>query len=971
MNKRRWIFASVVLAVLALSVAAWIGYRPLVERLGREAIAQLQTEMGAKLGATVEVKDVGIRWDWGFPILVLGPTSIIENETKKESVHWESSELVLDLVATIRAKHAKLSGVRIHGLKLALKESKPGTWGVVGIAPPSSTEKFDWEKWARDTAGQDANQIWGFELEGAELTAIPFKGEKGELKIGQARIAVEPKATEVVFQSELKVKHLRFPALWDNSYEDLAWVIQGRVDEKAWMVEEAQGNLGPIEAKLTGNYERREGGWALALDFQKGLTTQDMFEHFPKDVLSKNAESYLREALLAGRFEHLKVNLEQKKKFRFKLSSDFAQTRMHYLKDWPELEESSGHVVLDEKHLKVDLAQGFVRESSVQGRVSAEDWMSEQGSWNFGLQVDGEPADVESFMKEGPFHEKTGVFTQWLHAETPVPMKIEANVEGKSTRGRIEIGASDWKLEKYPEFSPKQSQALVEFDPKSFVISGIKGVVDQESFEAEAKYVQGSWAWSAKSQLKSERVAGFLSGLAVDALIVGKFPIVAKGTLKEGFTIEVDTTFKGLEISLPPPLNKERTTAQSFSLKVSGDKAQEGYRWAEMEGKWNDETAVQSLRWKAKRSDRSAKFELQGKIGELVVEQWQAAWREWGKRRAPAVATEEGLNWDTKGRLEIAQALWRDIAFASPSLQWSVGLQDGRVEWSAPELALTATWKKPMRENELNLHASRMKFPKMPGKSTWAEEEGIASEPWNLEEWPSTNLNFSSILVGERNYGNLRGRIIQTGEAIEISSMELQGGEIRAKVLEGKSDYKRSKLSKLELEIQASDTLLPMSFKKLESAQLQRTKLRFKGAWPGGPDAFGFGALSGSLTGSVGFGILRGVNSTGARLVNALSFSQGDMRQKILRFRRAYIDFHFDGGTITTEQTKALFGSVFARLKGKIIVPEERLSLQIQRVPGVEDVPDPEFEPFYPDPEHLLSSSSRIEGKWDDPSIGL
>ena len=859
----------------------------------------------------------------------------------------------VDWIRSLWTQELRVSKVATQDMTLQLHETSEG-WKVGSVLFPSDSEASDvFSIAARFELGVNALSIsWkGLKGKKGSLQLKQLEGRGGwsqregfhlkrfsarELQLEQPELWSQIRRVPLVkgtFESNPSKKVLRseVEAFWDDASH--ASILFEKID-KQWQlkVKDLSGDLSNLK------------GW------------------IPDQRLSMGARVWLKDALKKGIIDQGEIALESNGDYEVRVAIRKGEVLFH--EKWPGLNFDAAKVEIFKNALNVE-SQGLeYLGADIQSlRASIED-LSQSRELEIALHLRGIASELEAGLSNSPLKKISEILNEnkvkegVLKSECVAKIPLQQEKDGVEVQGSIEI----------PQLTPKGVPYKVQDLKAEFRYTDV-----ESAFQVEEARVLGG-VWKGDLNIQSGKTTGLFEGEIqisdwgkvhqVEGLEGKAKSAVRVHTENEQVTWTLSAKSKNLKAKLPEPLLFDNPV--EFQVEVHSDLSGKTFGKAEF--------LKQKFSWEQERSSWS----VIGNLKEVSFE----GWRDFLKNRTELDSKENMEEFSLSADLAVGKV------FNVPYVKELNGV---KILWNGS----LDTFDSNIQSNEMRGTFKRLSpyewdivadtFEISDSDSSEGESSGLP-----LEEWP-----FGKIQVGELKYSGKSYRsfkLLSAWDALKaeyrVSELEFDRGDFKLK-LEPSRVSKSKESEQVVSELAGVLDLKGFEYtfqevKALEKVLIDSGRIRFQVMNPSVPWKLNFKEMRGIVSLAASSGKLMGIRNFATRAINFLSFSRQDTLTKQIQFSKMTFFTRLKNSVWIVDSLRALFGSVYLRIAGTILLDDFTLDLKARVTPKISDLLDFQYDPPIPtesaaveilkeqrDPSNWLTHQYRIEGTLMNPDVGL
>lgn len=667
--------------------------------------------------------------------------------------------------------------------------------------------------------------------------------------------------------------------------------------------------------------------WLLAA-IRGGSVEQGYFEY--QGALSKDAEAAARSLSL-----YFKVK----------------DAELAFQPGWPVLREGRGEVLIENRGVRVRLAEARMLDSQVHD-VSAEIPHGHGGQpprLAIEGQVDGHLRDALSLMQVAPIG--TGeLFAGW-RGDGPLSGTLQLDIP--LAKGERPAVVADFASREASLFIP-QADLQLEALRGEFRYDSEQGF-SSKAFNARAlgSSVQGTAVALGAAGEPSSRIEASAVVPLKQLLNWRKIeqPLPASGTLplrmklflsRAENHLQVDSSLLGTELALPAPFGKTADERRDTTLRMTlgGERQQFTVRHGALaalsfvapSGSWSQGSGELVLGGAAANLRSAPGLSVRGRLSRFDLGEWQALLQDYGERST----NEAGASLVRQVKLDIGSfdGFGTRIENLGVDLRrlpagWSLGLDSATVAGSV-ELPDASGEPILLKLSRLRLPAAAAGDTQSPPRDALA-----AVDP---KELPAMNVAVAEVLRGDELLGAGSFTMRPNAEGVGFSDVDLN---LKSLKIRGDGGWSASgSWYKGRLEgANVADVLLAWGF--APSTSSQDFRLDVDGSWPGSPAFFALNRLSGTLDARLRKGQLREVDggAQALRVFGLLNFDSigrrlrldfSDLFSKGLSYDRIKAELQATDGVYVTSQPLTVTGpSSNLELNGRLDLVNDQIDAKL------------------------------------------
>ncbi len=633
---------------------------------------------------------------------------------------------------------------------------------------------------------------------------------------------------------------------------------------------------------------------------------------------------------------------------------DVQAAELEYQPGWPALTDAVGEVLIEDSGVRINIEQGKILNSVITSAYAEiEHKKGQPPVLQLQAELQSSIADGLHILQKTPLAKATSNFSTWNgQGALPISLSLAVPLQAEHTPDiNLQLHAHDVELN-MPEIDVELRQLRGEFVFNSqqglsaktvsgrFLGQDYKGSIEAQGNNGQLRThidVQGLMPIDTLT-----RWAGIKQTLPVSGTLPYRLRLLLEG---DDSQLRVDSSLLGVKIDLPAPFGKtaQQESYADWRMTLAGKERRYWLDYADQLSLNLAAPASDLLAGRAElrvggglaRLPTQAGLQIQGRLNELDVAQWQTILQRYGgqasehhsvlKSAQLQVKELHGLGFNAKD----VKVLWQAGAKAA----WQLNLDSQQVQGSI-------TMQNP--EQPLLVHIEHLHLPKaQPADSLTQKSDALLD--FDMRSIPALDVKIDALYQNQEQLGSLslNTRPDKQGVRFEKLNLSMKGlqvvGQLGWEKINGQvRSWYEGRLSGDNI----SEVLLAWGFaSSITSAEFRAdTSMR----WPGSPAGFDLAKLSGNVDISFRKGQLVSVDggaqalrvfglfnfdSIGRRL--RLDFS--DLIGKGLAYDRIKGDLQVDNGVYRTNKTLKLDGpSSNFELQGQLDLAKEQVNATLQ-----------------------------------------
>jgi uncharacterized protein (TIGR02099 family) len=699
-----------------------------------------------------------------------------------------------------------------------------------------------------------------------------------------------------------------------------------------------------------------------------------------------------------------------------------------YAEGWPAIDRINGHVTFRGRSMLIDAKSARIIGTAVGPvRVEVKDFKTPL------LQVKGDVAadagKMLSFLPQSPLRTDYAGLVDALKLQGPAKLDLRLDIplddlEATQVAGVVSVdGRTQLNHAKLPEPITALT-GQVRFSNDGLSARDLQGELLGMKLALQMDPEQHAGNTLTRLQASTE-VAFPRDAARLAKLVPAEMLARLRGTsqLRANMLFDASATpaqlqlysdLAGLWINLPPPFAK--ASNETLPLKVDldpsaavGMEAKINYgtlmsaalRLKDSQGRWTLERGHVHLGAGAAQLPAQPGLWVDGKLDEVDVSQWQAAFKPAKPAAIPATPATtlpaEGTppvirSVDVAlGRLLVAEQAFENlrIKLAPENRDWLLSLNSpavtGTVRWQQQPAGRT-TYRAELKH--LVLRAPEQEPDE--AESTTASP----AEPMDPSTLPGLSLNCHSLRVNEHDLGSLQIEAVPVGKGLSLSTLNLNG-DLN---VQGSGNWTRlDNKSSAQLSLSVRGSKLKQMFAALgyvPSLDAEKVKVQASLAWEPHAEGIKTEALGGGFSLDLEDGVMMAVEPGAGRVLGLLNFFAlprrltldfSDVISKGLAFDTLKGDFRLEQGNAFTDNLRVRGPSLRMEIAGRVGLAardyDQKVTIHPQVSSGVALTGAALGGPavglglllaqqlFKKPLEELSELSYRLHGPWDNPSI--
>jgi uncharacterized protein (TIGR02099 family) len=781
---------------------------------------------------------------------------------------------------------------------------------------------------------------------------------EGTEKGGTLRLASREATFELahVFRAPLRIDTLEARAHWKRD----GAALEVAVDEARVANADLQGVFAGTWRTMPGTEHATPGFLDMKGTFSR-VDARAVANYLPARF--EVTQRWLDAAILAGHSPRAsftaKGNLwhfpwRENQEGHFLFEGELRDARLKYHPDWPSIDAIDGTLRFEGTRMEIRADSGAIFASRVK-KTSAviADLALKPPVLEIAGEVDTAGADTARFLRESPLATGPGAFTRAVQVEGPARLALKMTYPLWGTEpARI---AGDYQF--------IGATAMV---GKSLSIGNVKGRLSFTERSVRAPELTGTMFnnpavvriasqpdGSVVTQLEG-RIATPVLGAFVPEAIAARLDGSADWKAKvvsgrDGIDLALESDLKGLASTLPAPFAKAADQPRSLAIDIRHLGAADEYTTATLaggiRGRFSTRGAPGAERWQAalvfgaavESEPMKDGIWLYGTLPDLDVDAWLAVFAPTSAApAAPAPERDAGLG--LRGfDLKLGHAVYTQRDFDN----LGVRLERNGTEWKgridSVQIAGDIAWNPAGRGRVVARLAHLAMKP-----SAKAEPRGPAKEPTEL---PALDIVAERFDFKDNELGRLELRAEAYENEWRIEKLDIVNGHAQFRSSGAWRRTGPGSITTLDLKLDNSNlNALFAQFGFGDYVKRGQAKLEGKLAWPGFPNEFELGNLTGSFRLEAKGGQFAKIEPGAGKLLGLLSL-QSIPRRVTFDFRDVFSDgFAFESitshvkvarGILLTDDFEITGPAAFVSMSGEVSLPQETQKLTMRVVPEV------------------------------------
>ncbi len=760
-----------------------------------------------------------------------------------------------------------------------------------------------------------------------------------------------------------------------------------------WVIADNQYSLITENILLVGDEGEVHGQFRLDIPFderpvtmglQAGISNGDVRyagKYIPvgESGLSKEVVSWLDKGLLAGTFNQGSFimngaleDTEEVNDFTIGLFFNLEQADVHYVDDWPNAENVTALVVINDDEVRVDATEGEVWGAQI--AELAVHIPASPGDTSPVLSVQGtalsNSASAMRLLRESPINETLGGEAEFWQLGGDIKVGLNLTIPLGPGEDRYQVGIAfdnnrfflqreQLQLENLTGVLNYDSAKGLYSDPMAVTLLGGKANVQAVANKGAPDVVQ----FLVDGNIALDNLYDwFTEALGADPASMDMARDVASGeTTYKGnlvinqqpsgseVTLVVESPLQGVEVLMPQPVGKEKQSVRPFRLQLATDIQQidqttytghygKVLDWRLISRDGQIHGANLSLGGAAAKAKVGSVIRVQGHIEELILKPWvDWAIQSFGEEKQSGGDT--GSYSVLIDNLTIDQLDAYDQQIAQLQLNGEINETLRVLDISSPVIAGTVRQKVAdslyeVHVKHIHLEALDEGVSHLEAVGEVDDEELVSQpapintelEPDPLQEFdprqvPNMNITIDELKFGEDIWGNIAANLRPYEEGLHAFNV---AGRIRATDIKGDLSWAYSNgihrtYVKGDLSLENMADVLNRwhypSFIESKSGSFQ-----YDLNWAGSPAAISQSNLEGTLNGELidGQFVDTGQSTRALRVLGVLNINNISRRLSLdfsdlfsdgISFDRTTIPFKFDNGVLTTNEHMLVEGT--------------------------------------------------------------
>ena len=765
----------------------------------------------------------------------------------------------------------------------------------------------------------------------------------------------------------------RDPLLFDTLQLRARWKPEGAglavaVDEAKFANADAEGELSGAWHSLPGSAHVFPG----FLDI-KGHLTRARMGSVPAYLPDRLAplRDYLDRAVQAGECDRATFELQgdlyefpfgPPSTGHFVIEGDVHGGQLKYHPDWPSVDAIDGTVRFENRTMEIRAKKAAIFASRVRDASAViADFAVKPVLLTVQGEVDTTGGDAMRFLRESPLVNGPGAFTRAVTVEGPGRLKLKLDFPmgaGEQSRVAGEYAFDGATATIGRSLAMRDVKGRLAFSEREVRANDIAGTIFDRPATLSMATQGGEVVTSIAGRFTAPALAPwmpepFLRRISGEAEYRAR---VSSG--RGGIEVAVESPLKGLVSTLPEPLAKAADEARPLRLEISKPGTPDEVTRVALDGgvfgRVNHFYAGNAERWQAAfrfgspvaSEPRQDGLWLYGALPSLDVDAWQAVFAAppgAPKPEAPAVATPSAADtgFALRGldlRLARVHFLGRDFRDMMAALERREGKWVGHLE--SPLVAGEVSWD-PAGRGSVVAKLARLSIPE-------ATQPAPANPaPSEENELPAIDVAAERFDFRGRTLGALVLRAEPVGEEWRIHQLDITAKHSTMKSSGGWRKTGAGSITTLGMAVEVSNMNgLFSAFGYGDYLKRGNGHVEAELAWPGLPNEFSVGALSGTMKVEARNGQFAKIEPGAGKLLGLLSL-QSLPRRATLDFRDVFSDgFAFEKiqgdvkiakGILITDDFEISGPAAFVSLAGEVSLPQETQSLTMRVVPEVSE----------------------------------
>ncbi len=694
------------------------------------------------------------------------------------------------------------------------------------------------------------------------------------------------------------------------------------------------------------------------------LQVERLWQYLPRGVIPDKTIGWFKQALVKGAFVDLNASMEGDiERFpvhpgegSFSLTTEVVDGRFHYEDGWPDIEEITGTLSINNVDLRVEVTSAKFNQSTIkQGLVTSPDIFSKAKELNINASSRAPVKDIVWFLTEGPLLKRQSSLEIAASGEGDLDLNIFlplSDIEnGLKVEGRYVVRDTGLAIQNH--FVLSDLQGTIDFTDSTVESTDISGrfMGGETSIAIETIEAGRPPVWVARGQGKVDAAQLLpLLGSAVTAGNVnGASSWTGSLTAEPGrVTLEFASDLAGIEITLPPPLAKKADESRQAALVATFDHGQQNLRFniSPLAGWLDYETQAGQLRLnrgiialgKEEISPPASGIEIIVSQPSFNADRWLALFSTSSEQSAAADTSSAsaitGIDAEI-GKLHLFARDWSDArikAASSNGVDWNAWVSgDGFLGKAALRFNVDG------QPNRYTLNFTRLHVPKISQQGIKRKE---SSQP---NHYPELNLRADHFRYADWDLGKLELIADPQGSMWQIKKLHLDQPGLK---IESRGRWLKNAagpVTHIRADVYTDDVAVALEKLRLPPHIAESdVHLQLDLNWAGDPAGFSLNDLNGDFAVTATQGRFLNVEPGSGRLLGlfnidaisrrfSLDFS--DIYSKGLAFDQIKGQGRISSGNLYTEGLFVVGPSAAVEIGGRIGLAAEDYDLEVVVVP--------------------------------------
>ncbi len=673
------------------------------------------------------------------------------------------------------------------------------------------------------------------------------------------------------------------------------------------------------------------------------------------------ARTWLEKALVAGESPRLAFELKGDlwefpfggdSAGHFLIEGEVRNARLQYHPEWPSVDAIDGRVRFHNRRVEIRAERAAIFTSRVRSAVAViEDLRADPVILVIDGEVDTTGSDSVRFLRESPLVRGPGAFTKAVGIEGPARLKLHLDYplwgpDAVRVAGDYQFAGATASVGR--TLAMRELKGRLSFTEKGVRAPQLTGTLfGKPAVLAMASQPDGQVLTTLEGHIDAAGLATYVPDTIAGRLggsTDWKARVLTGG---EATRLTISSALTGLAVGLPEPLAKQAAEARAITLDIArlgeADEVTTVQVAGDVHGRFARVRGEGAGRWQAALKFGAALsgeplregLWLYGSLAALDVDAWLALFAP--PREAPRAPGAREADLELRGvdlalaRVRYAGREFRELRahLERAGAQWS-----GRLE--SPLIAGNVQWTGEGK-GRLVARLERFAIPEpVPGARPATTEQ---------PDLPALDIDAARFDFRGRTLGKLELKAAPVGEEWRIERLDIGAGHSKFTSAGGWRRTGAGSLTTLVVKLDVKDLHALMSvfgygdYLKRGSGDLQGTLV-----WPGQPQEFALGNLSGTLKVEARSGQFAKIEPGAGKLLGLLSlqslprralFDFRDVFSEGFAFERIEGDVKVARGVLLTDDFSISGSSAFVSISGEASMPEETQSLTMKVVPEV------------------------------------